>query len=183
MALRNNSDSYGSVAKAFHWVVAILIIGLLAVGFYMGGLPKEDPSRMGIYGLHKALGITVLAVVSVRLLWKSVNVRPVLPASMSKIEKCGAQIGHALLYVFAFAMPLSGWAMSSAAGYPVSMFGLFNMPMLVGPDKDLAKAMNELHGNMAIALIAILVLHIVAALFHHFVRKDNVLIRMLPERK
>lgn len=181
MALRNSENSYGWMAKTLHWLTFVLIASLLAVGFLMGELDKGD-FRAQVYGLHKSFGIMVLIVASIRLMWMYANVTPLLPASMREVEKLAANLGHSVLYLLMFAMPLSGWGMSSAAGFPVSVFGLFTMPMLVDKNEVMRHFMKETHEVLAWTIIVVVSLHIAAALYHHFVRKDNVLTRMLPSK-
>lgn len=180
--LRNTQDSYGSVAKFLHWLIALLIIALLCVGLYMTDM-ENTPDKFKVYGLHKSIGITVLALATLRLLWKTRNIAPLLPASMRAIEKFLAHAGHLALYVFMLLMPLSGWMMSSAAGFPVSVFGLFTLPDLVPPDNAMKNVYRAIHEYSAYALMALIALHVLAALTHHFYYKDNVLTRMLPFRK
>lgn len=177
--LKNTSNSYGSVAKFFHWMIFLLIGVLLIMGEIMGDLPT-GPDKFKVYGLHKSIGICVLMLAAVRLLWRWVNPSPVLPAHMRNIEKLMAHIGHYALYALMFAMPLSGWMMSSAAGFPVSVFGLFTLPDMVLPDPSLKATMSDMHELLATAIMVIVTLHILAALFHHVYHKDNVLKRMLP---
>jgi cytochrome b561 len=177
--LRNTLTSYGSVAKFLHWLMALVIIGLLCVGLYMSDL-ENSPDKFKLYGLHKSFGITALALVALRLLWKARNIQPPLPETMRRIEKFLAHAGHFALYACIIVMPLSGWSMSSAAGIPVSVFGLFTLPDLVSPDKHLAHRFGMLHEYTGYLLILLIALHVLAALTHHFYYKDNVLTRMLP---
>ena len=179
MTLRNSEKSYSSLAKTLHWLLALLIIGMLAVGLYMADLPMS-PDTFRLIGLHKSFGIIILALATLRLIWKWMNESPLLPDAMNRLEKFLAKAGHFALYVFMFAMPLSGWAMSSAAGLHVSVFGLFTLPDLVAPDKELKHQLVELHSTMAWILMGLIALHVLAALLHHFYYKDNVLRRMLP---
>lgn len=177
--LKNTSEKYGSLAKFFHWLMFLLIATLLAVGFIMSDM-ENSPDKFFIYGIHKSTGIVVLLLAAIRLGWKFANVSPVLPAHMRNIEKLAAHAGHAALYVLMFAMPISGWMMSSAAGFPVSVFGLFTLPDLVPADKELRELFGEAHELLAFAIIAVVSLHALAALLHHFYHKNNVLRRMLP---
>lgn len=179
MPLYNTSKTYGTLAKSLHWLIGLLIIGMLAVGLYMVGLPVS-PDKFKLYGLHKSIGITVLALVALRLIWKWINESPLLPDALTLWEKRLAKLGHFALYILMFAMPLSGWAMSSAAGLPVSVFGLFTLPDLVAPDKTLKANLQQVHETLAWALMAMIGLHVLAALLHHFYYKDKVLLRMLP---
>ena len=176
---RNTSLAYGIVARGFHWLMALMIIGMLCVGFYMDGLPMS-PDKLRFYGLHKATGVLILALVSLRLLWRAANPVPALPSDMPVWQRWGAHLSHYGLYGLMFAMPLIGWTMSSAAGIPVSVFGWFSLPHLIGPSKELVDLTKALHFYGALALIALISAHAGAALYHHFIRKDTILKRMLP---
>jgi cytochrome b561 len=178
MRWRNTPERYGTAAKLLHWGMAALVIGMLWVGLYMVGLPLS-PDKFQLYGLHKATGAVVLAVVSLRLAWRLFDPVPPFPDSMRAVDKLGAHAAHYMLYALLFLMPLSGWAMSSAAGFPVSVYGLFTLPNIVPADKALLDLSCATHEWMAYALIGLIVLHVAAALWHHFVRKDNILRRML----
>lgn len=179
MSVRNTKHQYGSVAKFLHWLMFLMIVGLLIVGNIMEDIEPLS-LKFQIYGIHKSLGISVLILVTVRLFWKITNTSPTLPAHMKPIEKLMAHAGHAALYLLLIVMPLSGWMMSSAAGFPVSVFGLFTLPNLVEPDRHLMKDLEDVHELLANVIIALVSLHVLAALFHHFYHKDNVLRRMLP---
>ncbi len=179
MGLRNTATHYGSVAKGLHWLVALLIIGLLTVGLVMTGMAL-GPDKLTLYGWHKSFGITVLALVIVRLAWRLANPVPALPDHMARIEKLAAHGTHYVLYAMLFFMPLTGWMMSSAAGFPVSVFGLFQMPDVIGANKETREVLSTLHEIGAWTLIALIAMHALAALFHHFHHKDDVLKRMLP---
>lgn len=179
MRFKNTPQFYGPVAKIFHWLLAVLVISMLAVGLIMSGM-KNSPDKFKLIGLHKEFGIVVLCLVSLRLGWKVLNVSPLLPENLGKLAIVGAKTVHFLLYVLMFAMPLTGWLMTSAVGFPVSMFGWFLLPNLVAPDKEFANSMNQLHEIFAWALMGLVALHVAAALLHHFYYRDNILLRMLP---
>lgn len=179
MQIRNTDATYGVVSKSLHWIIGLAIIGLLAVGLFMVRI-EPTPDKWQLYGLHKATGIVVLALVFGRIIWRKINLSPTLPNDMKAIEKIGAHAGHLALYIFMLGMPLSGWAMSSAGGHGVSIYGLFDMPALVGENKDLGRTFNQIHEYMSYALIATIAVHMLAGFYHHFIRKDNVLRRMLP---
>lgn len=181
MALKNASDSYGSLTKIFHWVVALLIITLLIVGNVMTDM-ENSPTKFEIYGIHKSTGILVLMLACMRLLWRLINVEPT-HGHLARWQKFASYAVHYALYACMFLMPLSGWAMSSAAGRPVNFYGLFTLPDLVAPDKELAKILNERHEFIGWTIVALLAAHVGAALLHHFYYKDNILKRMLPSGK
>lgn len=179
MRWRNTTEHYGAVAIGFHWIIAILVIALLAVGLVMTDM-KPGPDMFKIYATHKSLGIVVLSLAVLRLLWKLINPHLAALPSHQMWEKVLAKLAHLFLYFALIAMPISGWIMSSAKGFPVSVFGWFTLPDLVAPDKDLAKAANEFHELIAYALIGVIGLHVAGALKHHLIDKDGTLRRMLP---
>lgn len=179
MQYKNSANRYGMVAITLHWLMAILVIGLIILGLYMVRLPVSL-QKLRFFGWHKEYGLLVLMLVSLRLGWRLGNVVPVLPAYISLLQKLAAHAAHYILYILMFAMPLSGWMMSSAAGLPVSFFGLFVMPGLVAADDNLFKLLVVVHEWLGYALIAVVCAHAAAALQHHFYYKDDILRRMFP---
>ncbi len=189
MSLRNNDLRYGTVAAAFHWVIAAVIIFQLWLGLYMGELPRSDPNQFALVQLHKSIGLTILVLTVLRILWRFANRVPPLPATMGPILKALARTSHFLLYVLMLAIPLSGWAMTSASalGLPIRYFGLFDWPkiwfladMTREERRPIGQAFGEVHEILAFSLIALLIIHVSAALLHQFVYRDNVLRRMIP---
>ena len=177
--IKNSKENYGIIAIFLHWLMAILIICMIILGIYMNNI-ENSPEKFKLYGLHKSFGTLILGLVILRLSWKLINIAPELPLNMKSWEKIAAKLGHLTLYFFMFAIPLSGWLMSSAAGFSVSFFGLFTLPNLIHPNNELRKFFGEVHEIMAFALIGVVIIHLIAALHHHFFKKDNVLTRMLP---
>lgn len=177
--IKNTSDSYGSIAKSFHWIVGLMMIGLIIAGLIMTRM-EAGALKWDIYGLHKATGILVLALVFMRAIWRARNVQPDSHPNHQKWEKHLAHSAHIGLYIMMIGMPLTGWAMSSAGGHPISLYGLFTVPPLLDKTPDLAKIFNLVHEYMGYAMIAIILLHIAGALKHHVIDKDSTLRRMLP---
>jgi cytochrome b561 len=175
--LHNREDRYGFVAKILHWLMAIAMIGLWGVGTWMSDL-ENSPTKFTVYGLHKAVGITILMLVIVRLAWRFSQPQPALPSNMSFIMRSLAHLGHFSLYGLMILIPLSGWSMSSAAGYPVSYFGLWTLPNLVEANKPLAEFLNETHEILALVMIILVVIHALAACYHQWILKDGLLRRM-----
>ena len=169
-------QNYNAVSRVFHWSVGFLILGLLIVGFYMEGL--EPPFKFKVYGWHKALGIAVIGLGVLRGVWKFSSASPKSLSAHKQWEKLLSKTIHIVLYFLIIAMPLSGWVMSSAGGYAISFFGLFEVPPIVGEDKGLSKFAGEVHGVLAYAFIVCIGLHIVGALKHHVIDKDATLNRM-----
>jgi len=184
MAIKNTTTSYGIIAKAFHWIMFLILVGMIVVGFYMHGLPSDTPEQMtykfGLYDLHKSFGLLVLMLVLLRLGWRLINPVPEMSGSLSRIEALSAHGMHMLLYVMMLTQPLSGWAMALSGGHPVKFFGV-QLPALLEKNAAMKDLFYEIHEIGAIALIVLFVLHMFAALFHHFVRKDDILTRMLPQ--
>lgn len=179
MQLKNTDQRYGAIAILLHWLMAVLIIGMLILGLLMVRLPISL-QKLKWYGWHKEYGLLVLLLASVRLGWRFGNVVPMLPAHISGLQKLAAHGAHYILYILMFAMPLTGWMMSSAAGLPVSFFGLFVLPDLMAPNHDLMELLEEVHEWLGYGLIAVICAHAGAALQHHFYHKDDILRRMLP---
>ncbi|MEE4212173.1 MAG: cytochrome b [Parvularcula sp.] len=174
--------SYTSVAKALHWLIAIMIIVQIPAGIIMH---KMDPSQTKFlfYQLHKSFGLVILALALFRLYWRLTHKAPPLPDSMATWEKVAARITHVLFYVAIIGIPLVGWLMVSASttGIPTKLFFVIPVPHLPVPQsKELADAFAETHEYMAFATIGLFVLHVAAALKHHYKDHDGVLQRMLP---
>jgi cytochrome b561 len=178
--MNTTTSRYGSVAIAFHWVLALAIVIAFFVGLYMSGLPFS-PQRLKLYNYHKWAGITILALSALRLLWR-LSHRPPADIPMPAWQRLAAHATHNLLYVLFFAVPLVGWAYSSAAGFPIVVFGVLPLPDFVSPDKELAVAIKPWHGYLAYAMAALVLAHIGAALKHQFIDKDGLLLRMRPGR-
>jgi cytochrome b561 len=185
--IRNTPTGYGWPAIAFHWTMAVLIVFMLALGIYMHEQPLTDPATFQLYQLHKSIGFVVLALAALRILWRFANPAPKLPDGMKSWEKAAAHLGHAGLYALMFALPLSGWLMVSASpwGIPTVVFNVLPVPHLPVPgflgSKEEAEALlKSVHALAAYFLIALLVVHIAAALKHHFINRDATLRRMSP---
>ena len=181
----NNSLSlaparYSALAMLLHWVLALAIVCAFLVGWYMSDLPLS-PTRLKLFNWHKWAGISILALSALRLLWRLVKAPPA-DVPMSAWQARAAHAVHLLLYLSFFAVPLAGWAYSSAAGFQVVWFGVLPLPNLVTPDKALAEQLKELHGLLAWGLATLVVLHVAGALKHQFIDKDGLIQRMLPGR-
>lgn len=167
---------YSSVAIAFHWVLALAIVGAFGMGVYMSDLPFS-PQRLKYYNWHKWAGVTILALSALRLLWRLTH-RPPPDLPAPAWQRLAAHGTHWALYALFFAVPLVGWAYSSAAGFPIVWFGVLPLPDFVSPDKALAEAIKPWHGYLAYALATLVLLHIAAALKHQFIDRDGLISRM-----
>ncbi len=175
------SSRYSGVAIAFHWLLALLIVGTFSVGLYMHELPFS-PTRLKLYNWHKWAGVTILALSALRLLWRLTH-RPPPDLPMPAWQRLAAHGAHWALYALFFLVPLAGWAYSSAAGFPVVVFGVLPLADLVAPDRALAEVLKERHALLAFALAGVVLLHVAAALKHHFIDRDGLLDRMRPARR
>ena len=179
MGLRNTKARWGALAQLLHWAIVALVITQFTLGTMADSLPL-GMHKLAVLARHKSVGITIFMLAVVRLLWRWSNPTPVLPPTLKPYEQQLARFTHAALYALLLLMPLTGWIMSSARSFPVSWFGLFQLPDLVAPNRTLYDAMLQTHAALAWALAAIATLHLLAALKHHFILKDDVLRRMLP---
>jgi cytochrome b561 len=170
---------YDTVARIFHWAVAGLLLFQIPLAWIMTDQPL-GPDKLGNYALHKSIGITLFGLTALRLAWRLTHPAPPLPAGTPGWQCWLARINQGLLYFLLFAMPLTGWIMSSAANMPVSFFGLFTLPDLVVPDEARAKSFAGIHEAQGTLLMALILLHALAALHHHLVRRDGILASMLP---
>lgn len=173
---------YSPPTIALHWLMAVLLIGLLGLGLYMHELPLS-PDKLKLYSWHKSAGVTAFLLALLRLLWRLGNRPPPLPTAMSCWQKATSHALHHLFYVLMIAIPLTGWLMSSAKGFQTVYFGVLPLPDLLGKDKELGELLQTAHKFLNITLAALLVAHIGAALKHHLFDRDDVLTRMLPLRK
>lgn len=175
-----STPRYTGTAIAFHWLLALALFGLFGMGLYMTGL-SMSPTRLKLYNWHKWAGVTVLALSLLRLAWRLTH-RPPAGVAMPAWQARVAHAAHVALYILFFAVPLAGWAYSSAAGFPVVWFGVLPLPDLIAPDRELAEAIKPLHKYLAYAMAAIVVVHVAAALKHQWVDRDGLMRRMWPGR-
>lgn len=177
MQIHNTVNKYGIISKTLHWLIAILIICAWIAGDYMVDLPNNDPVKFSLIDLHKSVGMAVLMLVIIRLSWRLYDGAPKF-LGKSRILKIAANTMHYLLYVFMFIQPLSGWFMSSAAGYNPTFFGLFNFPGLVAKNSSMVETYISVHDTSATILLVLFILHVSAALVHHFIFRDDTLRRI-----
>ncbi len=179
MALKTTPAAWGGVAKFLHWTIAILVVMMLIGGTSMDDLPN-GPDKMWVYATHKSIGLTILVLMVLRLIWRFFDPRPADPPGLGRLEKLAARAVHVAFYALLFVMPLSGWLYNSASNFPLKWFGLFRVPALSGPDKELKHFALEVHETVYLIILTVIILHAAAALKHHFIDRDSVLRRMLP---
>lgn len=172
-----NKTRYTSVAIILHWVMALLIFVTWSIAIAVEDLPFS-PARITGLSWHKWLGVTIFFLVILRLLWRATHPAPVLNLAMPAWQERTMRLTHIALYLLMVVIPVVGWLMSSAKGYTVNYFGLFELPDLVGKDKALGHQLKEIHEFLANGLMILVGLHILAALKHQFIDKDGLLDRM-----
>jgi len=168
---------YSTPAIVLHWLIALLIFAGFPLGLYMVDLPLS-PDKLKLYSYHKWIGVTVFLLVAVRLAWRLTHTPPPLPDRVAAWQRHASAIVHGLLYLLMIAIPLSGWLMSSAKGFQTVWFGVLPLPDLIGKDKALGELLAEVHKILNFTLLGLVVLHVGAALQHHFIERQPFLQRM-----
>jgi cytochrome b561 len=178
MQLKNTLTRYGAVAQLFHWVIVALIVTQFVLAKRADGL--SPVAKIGVLATHKSVGITILTLALLRFGWRLFNAVPPPPAGMPRWQERAARVSHFLLYALLFITPVLGWLMSSARSFSVSYFGLFTLPDLIEPNRRAYEWLHDFHELLAETLAVLAIVHIAAALKHHFFDRDDVLRRMLP---
>lgn len=171
---------YSLPSIALHWMIAVLIIAAFALGVTMVDIPGITPTKLKYFSWHKWLGITVLGLACLRLLWRLFNKPPAYPATMPGWQRNAAHLLHGALYVLMFAIPVSGYLYSLAAGVPVVYLGILPLPAVIGADAELRPVLKAVHYWLNMGLLALFIMHVAAALKHQFIDRDGVMRRMLP---
>jgi cytochrome b561 len=185
---RNTPNRYGVVTLAFHWIMAAAILVMFVLGPYMTSLPETDSAQFFLFQLHKSIGLTILILVTLRLIWRFASPTPEFPASMAAWQRAAARRVHLILYLLMFVAPVAGWATVSASplSVPTMWFGFFEWPHLAflsslprAIKRDIEPILAGAHGFLAFAMLFLTAIHAAAALKHHFWDRDDVLKRML----
>jgi cytochrome b561 len=179
MKFRDTNETYGAVSKFFHWFIALSVIVMLCAGVSFGYLPKND-FRLFLVTVHKSMGITIALLTFLFLLWRLTNPKPAFPAKMKRWEVIAAESTHDLLYLLLILLPVTGAIKTLARGYPLKLWWVITIKVPLIPQTELLKHLaDSLHQIFAWVIAALIVIHVLAGLKHHFINKDNVLKRML----
>lgn len=179
MATTHDALSYGRTAKTFHWTIALLIALMFVLGWTMDAEQRHS-SHITAVDFHMTFGVIIMAFVVLRYVWRRKNPPPPLPAHMSRPERLAAELGHAALYLLTFAIPAAGLIMVVVEGEAVLFFGLIDLDSEGQRSEEAAEIFADLHKWLGWALLAVLAGHVGAALRHHYLLRDDVLRRMLP---
>lgn len=177
--MRNTADRYGTVARALHWAIGLLFIAQIMGGFWVFEFMEKGDLRRQMIGVHKEMGVLLLALVLVRIAWRLYDPPPALPAAMPAHERQGARVGHALLYVVMLAMPVIGLCIGAFADRPTDVFGLFTIPAFFSANEGMHEAMEELHEWGAWLFVVLIAVHLAGAVYHKWIKQDGVADRML----
>ncbi len=182
MQLGNDSRNWGALSIALHWLVAFLVIGQWGLGLVMAEFIKDLELKFDLFQLHKSIGFLIFVLMVLRLVWRFAQPVPALPADMTSLERRLSSFSHWGLYTVLLLMPVAGWisVATSKIVVPTRIFGLFTLPNPFGPDPGLHEFTEEAHELLAWILLVLIVLHVAAALRHHFIHRNEILLRMLP---
>ena len=175
------APAWNAVTRAFHWGIAALLLVQVPLAWYMTDLPL-GPDKLGKYALHKSLGVLLFCLMALRLAWRLTHPAPPLPAGTPGWQRAAARLTQGLLYFAVLAMPVTGWLNSSAANFPVSVFGLFTLPDLIAPDPARQAGFEDSHRVQSYVLLAAFGAHLAGALYHQFIRRDGTVRAMLAGR-
>jgi cytochrome b561 len=176
------STRYTATAIALHWLVALLIFAAFPLGLYMVDLPLS-PDKLKLYSYHKWIGVTVFLLVAIRLAWRATHTPPPLPHGIAAWQRRASTVAHGALYALMVAIPLSGWLMSSAKGFQTVWFGVLPLPDLLERNRELGDLLANVHQALNYTLAALVIVHVAAALQHHFIERRPFLQRMGLVRK
>jgi cytochrome b561 len=180
--LRNTTASWARVSRYLHWIMAVLLVGQVLLGRYANAL-ERSPEKLSLMTWHKSIGISLLLLVSVRFIWVRINPAPGAVPGTARWARYASGLSHATLYVLMAAIPLTGWLMNSAKNIPFRLFRVVPWPNLMEPDARLGRIFESWHSQLVTILTVLVCIHVTAALWHHFFRRDATLKRMLGEPK
>jgi len=177
--LKNSPEKYGTISKILHWGIALLVLALIALGWYMTSLDYYHPWRHRTLSLHKSVGVLVFILFMIKILWLIKNPTPKISDKLKKWERIAAWIVHKFLFAIICILPITGYIMSTSSGSSISFFGMFEIAPLFTAGENARDISENIHEIIAYSTLAVAILHIAAALKHHFIDKDDTLKKML----
>lgn len=176
--IQTAATDYSATARALHWLTAALVLTMIPIGIIMANF-SLGPTGDILYDIHRSIGVVLMPIVVVRLIYRLNNPPPPLPADIPPIQQLAAHVTHWTLYVLLIVQPVVGWIATSAYRAPIKVFWLFELPPIWQVDQPFSEKVFVLHRWLGIAMALLVCAHIGAAMFHHFVRKDDILLRMI----
>ncbi len=177
MSLGNSATHWGLISRLLHWFMAIAIIFMFGLGATMINM-RLSPMKLEMFIVHKSIGILLLLLVTIRIVWRLLNPAPRSPRSFSASQRRVVAVGQLLMYALMICIPVSGWVINSAANFPLQWFSLFEIPPIAQPNLDTEAYAKTVHLVLVLTLGAVVLIHITAALNHHFIQKNDILKRM-----
>jgi len=171
--LGNSENRYGLLSRAIHGIMLLLIFGMLGVGIYMTDLDKTDELRKQLFAMHMSTGVLVLMLAVVRIIWLKISPAPRLPVMLDNWEKILTTVVKSLMYLLMLLIPIAGILIANTKGNAVSFYGLFDVPMLTGENKELHELMEEVHELLAFTLLFLVIMHVAGALKHRYFDMGN----------
>jgi cytochrome b561 len=178
-----DAGGYGAVARAVHWLIGGLAVIVVSLGWAVGSAPRNTPARDSLLLMHRSVGLTILALMLFRALWRWRHPPPPLPSALGRAQAGLAHLTHLGLYLIFVVMPLAGYLDAAAAGHAVSVFGVVSIPPLLPVDRRLSQSAITVHLLGQYLVYLLVSVHVLGALYHGMVRRDGVLDRMLPRRR
>ncbi len=178
--MQSAPEKFGPVAIFLHWAIALLIAVTVVFGLIVGDADDAEATQQAL-AIHQSIGVSIVLLAAFRLIWRLFHPAPALPIGTPRSQRVAAAATHGLLYVTLFALPITGYVGLAARGRDITVYGLFDLPRIVPLGLRLSHRFQTLHDNGQYLLYALLVAHVGAALYHHFILKDAILRRMLPQ--
>ncbi|MEZ5788086.1 MAG: cytochrome b [Xanthobacteraceae bacterium] len=178
MSAPEGQSGYTLPARMLHWLTAIIVIGMIPAGIYMVNA-SAGPTKDLLFNLHRSFGVVLLPIMLLRLTYRVLVPPPPLPKDIPPMQRLGAHATHWALYALLIIQPIVGWIATSAYRAPISVFWLFELPPIWAEDRPFSETMFFVHRMLGLTIAALVLVHIAAALYHHFVRRDDVLLRMV----
>ena len=174
----NSATHWGLFSRLLHWFTAVAVLFMLGLGFTMINM-RLSPMKLEMFIVHKSIGMLLLVIICIRVVWRLLNPAPRPSSHLSKSQRKLVFLGQLLMYVLLFAIPVSGWVINSASNFPLQWFGLFEIPPITNPSIAVEDYAKTVHFVLICILASVVIMHVTAALHHHWIKRNDILKRML----